>query len=181
MTPQPVAATVDWTALAVCQSAPLPYTIIVYPIVFLIMSKLWAVPHRHGYVTAGDVVHGRYGSRGLELAVAATWVLAVMPSIALQLVGMAAARARRSIAYTVEARLSGRHFILFLLDLAGDRVDAPEPAMQIDIGTAFRTKGAVFFCLRLRVANDAKRRSRLAVSRAIVFVHHLRGNRLPRD
>ena len=66
----------------------LPYTIIVYPIVFAIMPKLWAVAARRGYVTAADVVHGRYGSRPLELAVAITGVLATMPYIALQLIGM---------------------------------------------------------------------------------------------
>ncbi len=66
----------------------LPYTILVYPVVFTIMPKLWAVAARHGYVTAADVVHGRYGSRPLELAVALTGVLAVMPYIALQLIGM---------------------------------------------------------------------------------------------
>ncbi|WP_343715474.1 sodium:solute symporter [Inquilinus sp.] len=68
----------------------LPYTIIVYPFVFLVMPKLWKRAKDHGYVTAGDVVFGQYGSRGLELAVAITGVLAVMPYIALQLVGMAA-------------------------------------------------------------------------------------------
>ena len=68
----------------------LPYTIIVYPFVFLVMPKLWKRAKEHGYVTAGDVVFGQYGSRGLELAVAITGVLAVMPYIALQLVGMAA-------------------------------------------------------------------------------------------
>ena len=41
-----------------------------------------------GHVTAADVVHGAYGSRALELAVALTGVAAVMPYIALQLVGM---------------------------------------------------------------------------------------------
>ena len=66
----------------------LPYTIIVYPIVFVIMPKLWAVAARAGHVTAADVVHARYGSRALELAVALTGVLATMPYIALQLVGM---------------------------------------------------------------------------------------------
>ncbi len=66
----------------------LPYTILVYPIVFAIMPKLWAVAARNGYVTAGDVVYGRYGSRSLELAVALTGVLATMPYIALQLIGM---------------------------------------------------------------------------------------------
>src|SRR5712672_4042026 len=69
----------------------LPYTIIVYPFVFAVMPKLWHVAKEHGYVTAADVVHGWYGSRGLELAVAATGVIATMPYIALQLIGMATA------------------------------------------------------------------------------------------
>jgi SSS family solute:Na+ symporter len=66
----------------------LPYTIVVYPIVFLIMPRLWAVSKKHGYVTPADFVHGRYGSRPLVLAVALTGLLATMPYIALQLVGM---------------------------------------------------------------------------------------------
>src|ERR1700722_18816292 len=47
----------------------LPYTIIVYPFVFAVMPLLWKVAQANGYVTAADVVHGTYGSRGLELAV----------------------------------------------------------------------------------------------------------------
>lgn len=66
----------------------LPYTILVYPIVFLIMPKLWKEAQKNGHVTAGDIVWGRYHSRSLELAVAITGVVAVMPYIALQLVGM---------------------------------------------------------------------------------------------
>ena len=66
----------------------LPYTILVYPIVFTIMPRLWKEAHKNGHVTAGDVVWGRYHSRPLELAVAVTGVLATMPYIALQLVGM---------------------------------------------------------------------------------------------
>jgi len=66
----------------------LPYTIIVYPFVFAVMPVLWKVAKERGYVTAGDVVRGAYGSRGLELAVAVTGVLATMPYIALQLIGM---------------------------------------------------------------------------------------------
>src|SRR5450432_4545187 len=66
----------------------LPYTIIVYPFVFAIMPLLWKVAQANGYVTAADVVHGAYGSRGLELAVALTGILATMPYIALQLIGM---------------------------------------------------------------------------------------------
>ena len=66
----------------------LPYTILVYPIVFLIMPKLWKVAHAKGHVTAADAVYGRYGSRPLEFAVALTGVVATMPYIALQLIGM---------------------------------------------------------------------------------------------
>jgi SSS family solute:Na+ symporter len=66
----------------------LPYTILVYPIVFVIMPKLWKAAAAAGHVTAGDVVYGRYNSRPLEFAVALTGVLATMPYIALQLVGM---------------------------------------------------------------------------------------------
>lgn len=66
----------------------LPYTIIVYPFVFAVMPVLWKKAHASGYVTAADVVHGAYGSRGLELAVALTGMVATMPYIALQLIGM---------------------------------------------------------------------------------------------
>src|SRR5215471_8659435 len=66
----------------------LPYTIIVYPFVFAIMPILWKVAHRNGYVTAADVVHGTYNSRTLELVVALTGMVATMPYIALQLIGM---------------------------------------------------------------------------------------------
>jgi len=66
----------------------LPYTILVYPVVFTIMPRLWREAAKAGHVTAADVVFGRYGSRPLELAVAATGIVATMPYIALQLVGM---------------------------------------------------------------------------------------------
>jgi solute:Na+ symporter, SSS family len=67
-----------------------PYTIIVYPIIFVFMPRLWSVSHRHGYVTPADFIEGRYGSRGLSLAVALTGILATMPYIALQLIGIQA-------------------------------------------------------------------------------------------
>src|SRR5215218_4852844 len=67
-----------------------PYTIIVYPIIFVFMARLWSVSHTHGFVTPADFVKGRYGSRGLSLAVAVTGILATMPYIALQLVGIQA-------------------------------------------------------------------------------------------
>ena len=66
----------------------LSYTILVYPIVFVFLPRLWSVARVHGYITPADFVRGRYGSRGLSLAVAFTGILAVMPYIALQLVGI---------------------------------------------------------------------------------------------
>jgi len=67
-----------------------PYTIVLYPIIFIFMSRLWSVSHRHGFVTTADFVGGRYGSRGLSLVIAVTGILATMPYIALQLVGIQA-------------------------------------------------------------------------------------------
>ncbi len=65
-----------------------PYTIITYPFVFVVMPRLWSVSHKHGYITGADFVRGRFGSGGLALAVALTGILATMPYIALQLVGI---------------------------------------------------------------------------------------------
>ncbi len=67
-----------------------PYTIVAYPIIFIFMPRMWSVAHRNGYVTPADFVRGRYDSRGLALAVAITGILATMPYIALQLVGIQA-------------------------------------------------------------------------------------------
>ena len=50
--------------------------------------RLWSVAHKHGYVTAADFVRGRFGNHTLALAVAVTGIVATMPYIALQLVGI---------------------------------------------------------------------------------------------
>src|ERR687890_1321918 len=65
-----------------------PYTIVVYPLIFLFLPKLWSVSHRHGYVTPADFVRGRYDSRPLALAGALTRILATMPYIPLPPGGM---------------------------------------------------------------------------------------------
>ncbi|MDQ4030962.1 MAG: sodium:solute symporter [Actinomycetota bacterium] len=68
----------------------LPYTVIAYPLVFMPLLRLWSVSRVHGYVTPADFVHGRYGSSGLALVIAITGMVATMPYIALQLVGLEA-------------------------------------------------------------------------------------------
>jgi solute:Na+ symporter, SSS family len=65
-----------------------PYTILIYPILYVVFPRLWEVAHSRGHVTAADFVRDRFDSRMLALAIAATGVVATMPYIALQLVGM---------------------------------------------------------------------------------------------
>ncbi len=65
-----------------------PYTILVFPFAFIVLGRLWSVSHRHGYITPADFVRARYGSRWLALAIAVTGIVATMPYIALQLVGL---------------------------------------------------------------------------------------------
>ena len=66
----------------------LPYAIIAYPYMLLCLPRLWTICHRHGYITFADFVRGRFGFRPLTMAVAFTGILALMPYIALQLVGI---------------------------------------------------------------------------------------------
>ncbi|CAN7603176.1 monocarboxylate uptake permease MctP [Caballeronia sp. LjRoot31] len=66
----------------------LPYTIIVYPFVFAVMPKLWKIAHAKNHITAADYVQGEYGGKWFPAAVAVTGIVATMPYIALQLVGM---------------------------------------------------------------------------------------------
>ena len=61
----------------------LPYTVVLYPIVFLPVLRLWSVSRSHGYVTPADFVRGRYDSPTLALIVAITGIVATMPYIAL--------------------------------------------------------------------------------------------------
>src|SRR5689334_19366576 len=108
----------------------LPYTIVLYPMVFLVLIRLWSVSHVHGYVTPADFVRGRFGSPTLALLVAITGVVATMPYIALQLVGIEAVLRTMGVkghlplivafailaAYTYQAGLRAPALIAFVKD-----------------------------------------------------------------
>ncbi len=49
-----------------------PYTVMIYPILFLVFPRLWVIARREGHVTAADYVRARFNSRLLALAVALT-------------------------------------------------------------------------------------------------------------
>jgi solute:Na+ symporter, SSS family len=65
-----------------------PYTILIYPLLFVAFPRMWQVCHNHGYITAADFVRGRFGNRWLALAVTLSGLIATLPYIALQLVGL---------------------------------------------------------------------------------------------
>ncbi len=65
-----------------------PYTVVIYPLLFLVFRRIWYVCNKHHYITAGDFVRGRFDNRWLALAVTVTGIVATMPYIALQLVGI---------------------------------------------------------------------------------------------
>src|SRR5919199_1298641 len=67
-----------------------PYTVVIYPMAFLVLVRLWSVSHRYGLITPADFVRVRFGSPTLALLVAITGIVATMPYIALQLVGIEA-------------------------------------------------------------------------------------------
>jgi SSS family solute:Na+ symporter len=66
----------------------IPYTILIYPLLFVAFPRMWQVCHNHGYITAADFVRGRFGNRWLALAVTLSGLIATLPYIALQLVGL---------------------------------------------------------------------------------------------
>jgi solute:Na+ symporter, SSS family len=66
----------------------IPYAIMVYPFVFAVMPRFWGVCRRDGHLTAADFVRERFSDPLLAIAVALTGLVATMPYIALQLVGI---------------------------------------------------------------------------------------------
>ncbi len=78
-----------------------PYTVLIYPLVYVLMPKFWSVCKQRGYVTASDFVKDRFGSNALALAVAFTGILATMPYIALQMFGIQVSIAALGIPLTV--------------------------------------------------------------------------------
>ncbi len=66
----------------------IPFTVLAYPLTFSLLPRLWAVSQRHNFITASDFVRSRFDSPSLALVIAVTGIVATMPYIALQLVGI---------------------------------------------------------------------------------------------
>ncbi|MQL54952.1 sodium:solute symporter family protein [Acidianus ambivalens] len=68
----------------------IPYVAWGFGVALLTMPRLWNVSRNKGYITAADFVKDRFNSRSLAILVALTGVVAELPYIALQIVGMEA-------------------------------------------------------------------------------------------
>ncbi|MER5950157.1 sodium:solute symporter [Streptomyces sp. NPDC001904] len=66
------------------------YTMLLSPLVALLLPRLRDVTARHDLLTAADYVRARYGSHSLALAIALTAILATLPYLTLQVVGVGA-------------------------------------------------------------------------------------------
>jgi SSS family solute:Na+ symporter len=67
-----------------------PYTVVVFQLGYVVLPWLHRNARIHGWVTPADAVRARFGSPALALTVALTGLLATMPYVALQLLGLSA-------------------------------------------------------------------------------------------
>ncbi|MFF3677341.1 sodium:solute symporter [Streptomyces sp. NPDC002120] len=68
----------------------LVYTMLLSPLIMILLPRLREIGAKHGLITAADYVRLRHGSHPLALATALTCILATMPYLGLQVVGMTA-------------------------------------------------------------------------------------------
>lgn len=67
-----------------------PYVALTFGIAMIFMPKLWKVAHEKGYITGADFVKGTFNSPLLAILIAIVGIVAELPYIALQIVGMQA-------------------------------------------------------------------------------------------
>jgi|SRR5579885_883926 SSS family solute:Na+ symporter len=68
----------------------IPYVMLTFGIALVTVPKLWTLAHQKGYITASDFVKDRFSSKTLAIMIAITGIVAELPYIALQIVGMQA-------------------------------------------------------------------------------------------
>jgi SSS family solute:Na+ symporter len=62
--------------------------IVMYPLIFLVYPRFWAVARHRGYISPADFVRERFDSKALALLVSITGIVAIMPFLALQLLAI---------------------------------------------------------------------------------------------
>ncbi len=66
----------------------IPYVMLTFAVALVTMPRLWTLSRERGYITASDFVKDRFGSKTLAIMIAVTGIVAELPYIALQIVGM---------------------------------------------------------------------------------------------
>ena len=66
----------------------IPYVMLTFGVALVTMPRLWTLAREKGYITASDFVKDRFGSPALAIMIAITGIVAELPYIALQIVGM---------------------------------------------------------------------------------------------
>ncbi|MCL5008226.1 MAG: sodium:solute symporter [Candidatus Marsarchaeota archaeon] len=67
-----------------------PYVIITYAFAMWLMPKFWKIANKNGHLTVADFVRSLFNSRLLAISIAVVGIVAELPYIALQIVGMQA-------------------------------------------------------------------------------------------
>ncbi|MGC8568316.1 MAG: sodium:solute symporter family protein [Candidatus Micrarchaeia archaeon] len=65
-----------------------PYVMMGFMMGMITMPRLWRIARKRGYLTASDFVQDRYNSKTLAILIAITGIVATLPYIALQVLGM---------------------------------------------------------------------------------------------
>ncbi len=66
----------------------IPYVMLTFAVALVTMPRLWSLSREKGYITASDFVKDRFSSLTLSVMIAITGIVAELPYIALQIVGM---------------------------------------------------------------------------------------------
>jgi SSS family solute:Na+ symporter len=68
----------------------IPYVMLTFAVALVAMPRLWTLAREKGYITASDFVKDRFNNKTLAIMIAITGIVAELPYIALQIVGMQA-------------------------------------------------------------------------------------------
>jgi len=95
-----------------------PYVALTFAIAMLLLPRLWTISHKRGYITAADFVKDEFSSPALAMLVAMVGIIAELPYMALQIVGMQAVLSAMLIGLSDVATVSEVSLILAFIVLA---------------------------------------------------------------
>ncbi|MCL4372358.1 sodium:solute symporter [Candidatus Marsarchaeota archaeon] len=96
-----------------------PYVSITFAIAMLTMPRLWRYSKKRGYITAADFVKDKFNSRTLAVIIAITGIVAELPYIALQVVGIQAVLTSMLLGISNVALISSAAIVIAFIALAG--------------------------------------------------------------